>query len=94
MKLICIQILLILSAVISAHGQKETVKELQPAITSVVIYTEGAEVSHQFEMMYSQGRSLLKIQNLSPRIDPRGLRVNSDVGISILTLSLHDALPI
>ncbi len=79
--------LITLTICLSLHAQNETMKELQPAITSVVVYTEGAEVSHQFDIMLSQGRNLLKIQDLSPRLDPRSLRVNADVGISVLSVT-------
>jgi len=72
---------------ILVNAQKENAKEITPDISSVVIYTEGVEVSHLIDFQLSEGRNLIVFQGLSPRLDSRSMRVNVDVGISVLSVS-------
>lgn len=67
-------------------AQRGNVKEIHPPISSVVIYTEGVEVSHQTEIQLSEGQNQIIFKGLSPRLDSRSLRVNVDVGVSVLSV--------
>ncbi len=77
----------ILMLAVTCFSQKETVKNISPEISSVVIYTEGAEVSHQFDFQFVKGRTLLEVKGLPPRLDPRSIRVNADMNISVLSVT-------
>jgi len=72
---------------IQGMAQKESLKEVSPEISSVVVYTEGAEISHQFDMQISQGRNLIVLKNLSSKLDPKSIRVNVDIELSVLSVN-------
>lgn len=82
-------LLFVLFAAISsfAFSQKETLVELTPEISSLVIYTEGVEVSHQMPIKLVAGRNLIVFKGLSAKLDERSVRFNIDPEVSVLSIS-------
>jgi len=69
------------------YSQKETLNELNPEISSLVIYTEGVEVCHILPVKLAPGRNLLVFSGLSAKLDPRSIRFNIDQEVSVLSIS-------
>ncbi len=69
------------------YSQKETLLELNPAISSLVVYTEGVEFSHQTPVKLVEGRNLIIFKGLSSKLDPRSIRVNVEQDVSVLAIS-------
>lgn len=67
--------------------QSEIPKEFSPSISSVVVYTEGVEMSHIIQVQLTEGRNLIVVNSLSSKIDPRSIRVNADMNVSVLSVS-------
>ncbi|MFH2142318.1 MAG: DUF4139 domain-containing protein, partial [Bacteroidota bacterium] len=72
---------------ISFFAQKETITEITPDISSLVIYTEGVEVSHKVPVKLTAGRNLLIFKGLSSKLEAKSLRVNIDNEVSVLAVS-------
>ncbi len=72
---------------LNVAGQKEIAKELKTPVSSVVIYTEGVEVSHLQEIQLNEGHNLFIFRDLTPKLDPRSIRINVDIGVSVLSVT-------
>jgi uncharacterized protein (TIGR02231 family) len=70
-----------------SFAQKENVQRFQPEIKSVVLYLEGVEYSHVLPVKLTAGRNLLVFEGLSSKLDPKSIRVNTDMGVSVLSIS-------
>jgi uncharacterized protein (TIGR02231 family) len=68
-------------------AQKESLSELNPDISSLVIYTEGVEISHVVPIKLVPGRNLLVFKGLSAKLDARSIRFNIDQEVSVLSIS-------
>lgn len=86
MKAILIFVLISFAA-FSLKAQKETTLELSPDISTLVIYTEGVEVSHILPVKLVAGRNLLVFKGLSAKLDARSIRFNIDPEVSVLSIS-------
>ncbi|PKP22822.1 MAG: hypothetical protein CVU05_02260 [Bacteroidetes bacterium HGW-Bacteroidetes-21] len=73
--------------VIHCFAQKETLTEITPSISSLVVYTEGVEFSHQNSVKLTEGRNLLVFKGLSSKLDIRSIRVNVESDVSVLAIS-------
>ncbi|MDD3877801.1 MAG: DUF4139 domain-containing protein [Bacteroidales bacterium] len=69
------------------YSQEISRQELSPDVSSVVVYTEGVEVSHNVDVRLAAGRNLLVFKGLSSKIQTRSLRVNADVEMSVLSIN-------
>lgn len=62
-------------------GQQEL--NFTPKITKATVYRSGAKVSTQQQVYLNKGQALVKLENLSPRIDENSIRVEGLDGISL-----------
>jgi hypothetical protein len=79
-------ILLTLS-VYSAFSQPLKEKELKTEIKEVTVFLNGAQIFETGSLTIGQGKSMLRVTNLSPYLDEKTIRVKADGDFTILSVN-------
>jgi len=77
----------ILFVVQGVFAQKTTEKKVKADIESAVIYLTGAEIIRSKKINLTKGRTKIVFENISPKINTKSIRVSTDNGVDILSVS-------
>lgn len=72
--------------VINAKGQNENIIKTKIPVEAVVLYLGGAEISHSKEISCNAGRNLLIIEDITPKMDGKSIRISVNGGIQVLSI--------
>lgn len=68
----------------------DTDKEIKAVINHVTVYPDRAQLSHESNFDISPGKTILKLTNLSPYIDPESIQVKGMGEFTILSVNLQN----
>jgi len=68
-------------------AQKEFVQKYSPAIESIMVYLNGAEITHNVSVKLKAGRNSLIFEGITPRLLDNSIRVSIDDNIAVLAVS-------
>ena len=82
--------LVIVMIAFQSFSTAQTEKEIKSKISSVTVYSSGAQVERTATFDIQQGKSLLAFKNLSPYINKESIRVDGDGNYTILNVQLQN----
>jgi uncharacterized protein (TIGR02231 family) len=88
MKKLILTTLILLLAVICTFADTE--KEIKAAISKVTVYPDRAQLVRDATFDVPAGKTILKLQNLSPYIDAQSIQVKGLGGFTILSVNLQN----
>ena len=68
----------------------DTEKEIKSTIAKVTVYPDRAQLNHESSFDISAGKTVLKLQNLSPYIDAQSIQVKGIGEFTILSVNLQN----
>lgn len=83
-------ITLILFALLPVQLSADTEKEIKATLTGVTVYPDRAQLNHSSTFDLAGGRTILKLQNLSPYIDAQSIQVKGIGAFTILAVNLQN----
>lgn len=72
---------------IAAYSQNIVEKEIQSKVGSVIVYTQGAQVTRAKTVDLVKGAAILKFTGLSPFIDPKSVQVKAAGPVMVLAVN-------
>jgi uncharacterized protein (TIGR02231 family) len=78
---------LFIASLQNINAQKETTQKFLPAVESIMIYLNGAEITHNIPIKLSAGRNSLVFEGISPKLVNNSIRVSLEDNISVLAIS-------
>lgn len=78
-------LLLLLSQTVLA--QEFSQKTISPKISEVTVFLKGAQVTRTGSVTIPKGKTILKIENLSPHIDDKSIRVKASGNFTLLSVN-------
>lgn len=80
-------ILLFLLAGQLLHGQDLKDTELRTEIKEVTVFLQGAQLTREGSISLNKGKTLLKIENLSPYLDEKSMEIKGEGDFTILSVN-------
>ncbi|MEI6123248.1 MAG: DUF4139 domain-containing protein [Bacteroidota bacterium] len=84
------QVLFFILAVLfvaSTFAQKENIIKLSPPVNDVIIYLTGAQIRYKVNVNLIQGRNLLVLSEMAPRLNPTSIKITADENSTVLSIS-------
>lgn len=88
MKKLILTMLVLFTAVI--YTLADTEKEIKATISKVTVYPDRAQLVQDASFDVAAGKTILKLQNLSPYIDAQSIQVKGTGGFTILSVNLQN----
>ncbi len=71
----------------SSFAQKENLIKLSPSVNDVIVYLTGAQIRYKVNVNMTQGRNLLVLSEMSPKLNPASIRITADENSTVLSVS-------
>ncbi len=71
----------------TAFSQKENIIKMSPAVNDVIVYLTGAQIRYKVNVNLVQGRNMLILSELAPKLDPTSIRITADENSAVLSIS-------
>ncbi len=71
----------------SSFAQKENLIKLSPSVNDVIVYLTGAQIRYKVNVNLTQGRNLLVLSEMSPKLNPASIRITADENSTVLSVS-------
>ncbi|MEI6123249.1 MAG: DUF4139 domain-containing protein [Bacteroidota bacterium] len=72
---------------INMFAQKENTIKMSPAISDVIIYLTGAQIRYKVDVNLMQGRNMLVLSEMAPRLNHNSIRITADENSTVLSIS-------
>ena len=72
---------------INISAQKENVIKLSPQVNDVIVYLTGAQIRYKVNVNLQQGRNMLVLSELAPKLNPASIRITADENSAVLSIS-------
>ncbi len=80
-------ILTVLIAAVFSGLSAQTEKEIKAGIKHVTVFPDRAQIDHEGTITFLPGKTILKLQDLSPYIDPQSVRVKGFGEFTVLSVN-------
>lgn len=84
-KILSVFFFFLMGAIVYSQDVKPTIAKT--TIKSIIVYLDGAEIKRTKKLNLEKGRNTIVFTGLSPKLDPRSIRISAGEDVSILSVS-------